>query len=553
MKAFDFTGKGGKGAFYKQLKALVVDDFDNFRINVCHMMQRFGIGQVNDVSTAEAALERCEGTAYDVILCDYNLGVGKNGQQLLDELRDKKLLKSSSLFILVSGESSKSVIMAAYDARPDAYLTKPLNQQGLNQRLESLLAEKHDLLPVFQAIDNSDLKKAIAHCSAIAQEKKQHRVACQKIQLELLFDLGDYKTVESICRKFLERTNLEWAKLGLVRALLHREEYDEVITLCDEIIAENAICMQAFDLKIKALEGKDDKTELQKVLKMAVELSPLTYERQGALGSIALQNNDIEIAAIAFQKASRLGEHSHLDTTETQLNFGRCAADMAKLDKQKSRNMAKEAVKFVEQAASATEGILDKDIQRQLVQGQLQFCSGHQQKGQATVATAEQRITEAGDSIALETMTDLVKAFSGTGQEDKAEALFEKLIEDNKNNEDNLKKLDFLSEKPVSKESNVRFTECNNEGIAAFEAKDYDKARRLFEEARSLCPKHTAVALNLAQVLLGAIEDNGYSEEFMASTKRALLAGRDLEESDPQYERYKALVDKYQWQIRNKK
>ncbi len=553
MKAFDFTGKGGKGAFYKQLKALVIDDFDNFRINVCHMMQRFGIGQVNDVSSAEAALERCTSTIYDIILCDYNLGAGKNGQQLLDELRDKKLLKSSSLFILVSGESSKSVIMAAYDARPDAYLTKPLSQQGLNKRLEALLAEKHDLMPAYQAIDNKDFKKAIAFCSSIAQEKKQHRVACQKLQLELLFDLGDYKSAETVCRKLLERSNLEWAKLGLIRVLLHREDYDEVLRYCEEVITENPICMQAFDFKIKALEGKDDKAQLQKALKEAVDLSPLTYERQGALGTIALENNDIEIAAVAFQKASRLGEHSHQDTTEVQMNFGRCAADMAKIDKQRARGMAKEAAKFIAQAASTTEAHVEKDIQRQLVEGQLQFCSGQQQKGQETVASAEQRIQAAGDDITLDTMTDLVKAFSGTGQEDKAQESFERLVEENKDNEDNLKRLDFLSDQPVSKESNIRFTECNNEGISAFEEKDYDKARALFEEARSLCPKHKAIALNLAQVLLETIEERGYSEELMTAIKKTLIAGKDIEESDPQYARYKALVDKYQWQIRNKK
>lgn len=553
MKAFDFTGKGGKGAFYKQLKALVVDDFDSFRINVNHMMQRFGIPHVDDVGDAVAALEACEKIQYDVILCDYNLGEGQNGQQFLDELRHRKLLKSSCLFMLISGESSKSVIMAAYDARPDAYLTKPLSQQGLNNRLETLLAEKQDLMPVYQAMDKGDLKRAVALCSKVAKENPTHRIPCQKIQLELLFQLDDYSSAEMVCRRLLEKSNIEWAQIGLCRVLMQKGNYDEACALCDEIIASNPACMEAFDYKVEALKQKGDKAELQKTLQQAVELSPLAFGRQEALGAVALENNDVEVAAVAFQKASRLGEYSHLDVTDSQLNFGRCAADMLKIDKQRARSMAKEAVKFVGQAAKETSDSLDKDIQRQLIEGQLQFTSGHRQKAQDIVAAAEKRISEAGDAIEIDTMADLVKAFSGTGQEEKADELFTELVEKNKDNQDALKKLDSLADEPVSAESQKRFAICNRDGIKAFEAKDYNEAKVLFEEARALCPKHVPIAMNLAQTLLAAMEDSGYSEELMASVKRALLVGSSMEESDPQYARFKALKEKYQWQMRNRK
>src|SRR5690625_6581403 len=79
-------------ADYSKLKVLIVDDFDNFRMAVSKMLQEYGARDVDTVSNGRQALQLCSENRYDLILCDYNLGTGKNGQQVLEELRHRRLL-----------------------------------------------------------------------------------------------------------------------------------------------------------------------------------------------------------------------------------------------------------------------------------------------------------------------------------------------------------------------------------------------------------------------------------------------------------------------------
>src|SRR5690625_7108615 len=86
-------------ADYSKLKVLIVDDFDNFRMAVSKMLQEYGARDVDTVSNGRQALQLCSENRYDLILCDYNLGTGKNGQQVLEELRHRRLLPPQCLFV----------------------------------------------------------------------------------------------------------------------------------------------------------------------------------------------------------------------------------------------------------------------------------------------------------------------------------------------------------------------------------------------------------------------------------------------------------------------
>ena len=87
---------------YKNLKVLIVDDFNSFRMTLNKIMYDLGFRQIDGVASGDEASALCAKGHYDLILCDYNLGQGKNGQQLLEELRINKRLKAEDVFILLS-------------------------------------------------------------------------------------------------------------------------------------------------------------------------------------------------------------------------------------------------------------------------------------------------------------------------------------------------------------------------------------------------------------------------------------------------------------------
>ncbi len=121
------TNSASDRGVFGSLAYLVIDDFENFRLSMRHMLRGCGADNIELVAHARPAVEYCTYNHVDVVLCDYNLGDGMNGQHILEELRHKKLLKRTSLFLLVTSESSREMVMGARENPPDAYLTKPIN------------------------------------------------------------------------------------------------------------------------------------------------------------------------------------------------------------------------------------------------------------------------------------------------------------------------------------------------------------------------------------------------------------------------------------------
>jgi CheY-like chemotaxis protein len=89
---------------------------------------------IDQASSGGEAIALLTKIRYDVVLCDYNLGEGKNGQQVLEEARVRNLLLPSSVWMMVSAEKSVESVMGAAEHQPDAYLIKPITEGVLLTR-----------------------------------------------------------------------------------------------------------------------------------------------------------------------------------------------------------------------------------------------------------------------------------------------------------------------------------------------------------------------------------------------------------------------------------
>ncbi|MDZ7922572.1 MAG: response regulator [Marinagarivorans sp.] len=96
------------GFSHKKLTFLVVDDFNSFRSTVTSMLTSLGASQVAMAGNGAEALDVCRRKKFDVILCDYDLGPGKNGQRVLESLRHHQLIDRESLFVFDFGRCIKA-------------------------------------------------------------------------------------------------------------------------------------------------------------------------------------------------------------------------------------------------------------------------------------------------------------------------------------------------------------------------------------------------------------------------------------------------------------
>src|SRR3954469_11097199 len=71
---------------------LLIDDIAGIRRLLRESLRNLGVKHVDQASSGSEAMGLISRTRYDIILCDYNLDEGKNGQQVLEEARTRNFL-----------------------------------------------------------------------------------------------------------------------------------------------------------------------------------------------------------------------------------------------------------------------------------------------------------------------------------------------------------------------------------------------------------------------------------------------------------------------------
>src|SRR5690554_37965 len=223
------SGDTNYSVILRKLRFLVADDFENFRNSMRQMLRSLGAEKIELAHNGAAAVQRCAWDHFDVVLCNYNLGEGKSGQHVLEELRHRKLLRHSSLFLMVTAETSREMVMGAREYHPDAYLTKPINRAMLEKRLGALAERREALLPVTRAMDLEDLPEAIRQCLVLLPHHRRHRSGIYKTLAELYIQVGDYGQARKIYDDILSQRSLSWASLGRCKVLLANRNFDQAV------------------------------------------------------------------------------------------------------------------------------------------------------------------------------------------------------------------------------------------------------------------------------------------------------------------------------------
>lgn len=116
---------------FARLKILVVEDHSAQATALRAMLQAFGIGQIDIAASAETAAQALVATAYDLILCDYNLGTG-NGLALVKTVRDDLLpVRRNMPIVMLTGDTRPERNLQARIAGVDSFLSKPVQPDML--------------------------------------------------------------------------------------------------------------------------------------------------------------------------------------------------------------------------------------------------------------------------------------------------------------------------------------------------------------------------------------------------------------------------------------
>jgi CheY-like chemotaxis protein/Tfp pilus assembly protein PilF len=529
--------------YYRGLRFLVVDDFENFRLSLKQMITGFGVETVETASNGEDAVARCQVHEFDVILCDYNLGPGKNGQQVLEELRYNKLLKETSIFIMVTAETSKDMVMGALEYLPDGYITKPITKAVLQKRLDSMIEQREMLKPINEAIDKGSLEQAIQLVNRELQSQTKYASWCLRRLAGLHYALGDFQAAKKIYEDVLAKRDIGWAHLGLGKVNLALENFDAAIEGLTDLINKNPNLIEAYDWLSEAQLRKGKAKDAQATLKSAVGISPLAILRQSKLAEVSTQNKDLESAADAFRKTVKLGHNSVHESPQNYLNFGRCLSELVEGDtSEQGKKRAKEAISTLERAAKKFKDNNDVMTSALLIESRVYKGQGDENKARQALQQAKQNLDP--DKLTAETGLEFARTLYSLGDVSEAEQTLFNLASKYADNQSIVNAIEDMLDEPVSLQNKLQARQLNKQGIQAFDDGRLDEAIKVFDEALALIPKHPALNLNSVQVMLKQIQEQAGNPELKRKCEACLQNVAHIPSQHRQYKRYEFLRKK---------
>ncbi|MBJ7538123.1 response regulator [Marinomonas transparens] len=304
---------------FSNKKALLIEDMAEARIMQKKMLNDFGFKSVDIAMKAETAIELLKNQQFDIILADYNLGKGKDGQLLLEEARHTKLIPNTVTYLMVTAETSIEMIMGAIDFQPDGYITKPFSQAELQRRLTKLLKTKERLLNVNLALDAGEFQETIKAAKAVMKKHPSLEGRCERVIGKSLLELKQYPEALKLFNKTLKSRKMPWALFGQAKSYFHLGELDKAEKNLRQLMLDNRFFVSAYDWLAKTKVAQGHPEEAQAILIDAIGRSPKNVLRQIELGHLSLSIKDYTTAEMAYRRAVFLAKHSCYNTADVYL------------------------------------------------------------------------------------------------------------------------------------------------------------------------------------------------------------------------------------------
>lgn len=489
-----------------KIHALVVDDFSSFRSTMMGMLNKLGVKQIEEAGRSFEVLKWCKERKFDLILCDYNLGAGKNGQHLLEELRFRKMISHHTLFVMVTAEASKDMVLSAYDCEPDDYLMKPLNLRVLEQRVTRLIQTRDALANVYRMLDSGAEDKAVDELKRLINQRGRHASIAQKLLGETLIRLRRLREAESVYREVLENRRVDWAVLGLAKVHYAQGEKDVAKQELKELVEESRLYLPAHDEISHILEQEKDYDALQANMEHVVELNPKSILRQRKLAQVAENNGDVLRTLRAANDAMKLGEYScHQDLQDALTYLSAAGNGLENNVLTDNTDLVDDSKRCLDKLMASNHLGIDQEAQARLLMARVYALAG--QKDEAR-ALAQGQIALLRESAGKNIDVDVAyfAYLNSVGQMQEANQFLMDIAERYDGDAESLEKLDKLLPEPRSETNRRRVAQLNKTGIELYKDGRHDEAMGYFNRATLLFPRHVGLQLNRLQTLIAKVK-----------------------------------------------
>ncbi|MGE5472047.1 MAG: response regulator [Bacteroidota bacterium] len=535
-------------------RVLIVDRHAPARESLRLMLSALGVTAVHGAGNSAEVIRQVKANRFDIILSDFLLDDGRDGQQLLEELRHAHLIPLSTVYLIITSERGYTNVVSMAELAPDDYLIKPFTADQLQARLVRAIFKKHVLRRIYEQIERGALQEAIAACDRVIQQQPAYMYDALRFKGELLHTLGKTGEAEEVFRRVLEGRVVPWAKMGLAMALRDRGALDEAGQLAEQVLEEAPEFLSAYDFLASVHEAKGRLVDAQQVLQRAADASPHNTIRQRLVGDTAARNKDLLGAEKAYAKVIERGRGSSLRTVDDFANLSRVLVERgdAAASRKITADMKREwrGDKQAELAALVAESLcLDLEGASEKAQGLVEQAIALQQQVEAEAA-------DKGKHVSQRLAVDLAHACYATGKPEAGQKIMRQVAAENHEDPHLIEQITGVFAKTgqpevgkaLLEQVSQQIVELNNRGVLAARAGDLEGAVRLLIQAVEQVP-NLQFLVNAAKAIFTLMDQEGWDNELAAKGEDYLARAQRKDRKNPKVasarELYVTVAKKY--------
>ena len=493
---------------YSNKRCLIVEDRRPFLMLMRGLVNSLGATKVSTELSAESAIKLCQIVKFDIIICDLHLGNNrKNGFEFLEEIRKLHLVRPSTVFIMVSGDSTRSMVLGSLEKQPDDYLIKPFSQAQLNARVSRAINRRLALSALYSQIDHQKYALGVETCKHFLAIEPRYKNHLLQIIVQLFWKTEQYDDAQQILSSILKQREVQWALCSMAKTLLLKGLYEDAINTAKRAIDTSKNNVEAYDILADAYLQYNKKPEALKFIQEALSLSPLSINRHFRVCEIARENGDYELAMQSAKSIFDLSKRSVHKNITHMCGYVRSILDLAEHTEDSSAQnkymqdslMALHKAKSEENLRSQLDDF-DYDIFEKLVHSRMLFIEDKPSEAKQILEESQVEIEKTFTEYPVALAADSLKVMIDLCDFEEAHKL-SKIILSDPDKVDN--SIIYLAENAGVKTQAKRkeYIQLNKVGIKAYSEGKFKEAYDLFTSARNIAPLNIGVSLNLLQCL----------------------------------------------------
>jgi DNA-binding NarL/FixJ family response regulator/Tfp pilus assembly protein PilF len=512
------------------LTALIIEPHAGMRASIHNMLSLCGLTKIDHAPNANLAIKQLGLRAIDLVLCEYDLEGGQDGQQLLEDLRHHKLITLSTMFFMVTAEGNYGKVVSAAELAPTDYILKPFTADRLLERVGRALDKRNVFMPVYQMMDEGHQREAIEACIQGAQAHPRYAIDFLRLRAELHMFLGEPDEAEPIYTQLYEAKAIAWARLGLAKTLFMRERFSEARDILEDLVGTNNKFVDAYDWLAKTHAAVGDLQKSQEVLTSAVAVSPHAVRRLRTLGETALELGDTDTAEKVLKQVVSKAKYSEFRDPEDHVKLVQT---------------------LVRKGDPVQAAAVIRDLDRSMGgQRNTPACSAISSAMVHEYTGNETRLNEALDAalsacrdvagLSADIKMELARSCLQNNKEEGAAEVMREVMRNASNNADMARALAVFEQAgkaelgmSVAQESRQEVVDLVASGAAKAREGDFEGAVTLMMEAVEKLPDNPQVVFNAALAVLKRLEHGGWDARLGQSAVSLIGNVRRLDPVNP--------------------